>query len=398
MNYDFRENQPVVLVVCNALDDATRIQRRIESDSPAASKKVFDMCRALRTAGVRPYVLSLGRGASDGTNETFAARVCRVNGVTTIYAPFSHRKGLSEFLSLFGLLKPLRRLARHPQRAVIFYNRMPAYLPMLYETSRLGYLRLLDLEDGEVFVGHSFKKYLLRIIRAQFDRYCQNGALLACKALCSMTSIRPTIPYYGTALSKGSEPRSQSHDISCLMSGTLIPDTGAPLLVEAIQQLRIRQPVWANKLTIQVTGKGESLIDFEKLASEPGNPRVIIHGRTTNDRYQEILNSCNIGLSLKPVGGVQADTTFPSKVIEFAASRLLVLSTDISDVRHVFGDSARYLERNDPELLIERLAEIVCNREASVRSAQKGHREVINRCSPQQAGRALRQFIFGSNG
>ena len=389
-----RRYRPVVLVVCNALDDATRLERRINTDSPAASRKVFHMAKALSLAGVRTYVLSLGRGQAVGPGDTFMAKVCRVGGVPTIYAPFSQRRGLSELLSFFGLLRALRRLARYPQRSVIFYNRMPAYLPTLREAARLGYRCFLDLEDGEVVSGRSLKGWLARVVPEQFDRLCHDGALLACSALAEATSVRPVFCYYGTSVSDFNEPRLQSVTITCLMSGTLAPNTGAPLLIEAIKRLRANPLGWAAELIFEITGKGESLPEFERLESEPGLPRVRVHGRTTEVRYLEILYGCDVGLALKPVGGALADSTFPSKVVEFAASGLLVLSTDISDVRCLLGDGARYLGRNDPDLLIERLGEIARDREAAARCALQGRMAVETHCAPQRAGRELRDFLF----
>lgn len=390
--------RPLVLVVCNALDDATRLERRITTDSPAASRKVFLMAQALRLAGVRAVILSLGRGRVDGSGDNFVSKVCRVGGVPIIYAPFSHRRGVSELLSLFGLLKPLQKFSRYQNRAVIFYNRTPAYLPLLREASRLGYRSFLDLEDGEVLGGmgvSSFKERLAFWGIKYFEKYCQSGALIACSALQDMTSVRPVHCFYGTAVGGFDGPRWQTKNISFLMSGTLNPDTGAPLLVEAISILRLRRPKWISDVCFEVTGKGESLAEFERLANEPGLPIVRVHGRTTDARYREILASCDVGLSLKPIGGVQADTTFPSKVMEFAGSGLLVLSTDISDVRRLLGDGARYLERNDPELLIERLAAIAADRQAAARCARQGRQAAEHHCAPSRAGEDLRQFLFG---
>ena len=395
-NYLFRRDRPVVLVVCNALDDITRMERRIITDSPAASRKVFHMAQAIRLAGLRPVVLSLGRGRADGSGDSFAAKVCRVGGVPTIYAPFSHRRGLSELLSLFGLLNSLWRLARHSRRAVIFYNRIVAYLPLLFAASRLGYRSFLDLEDGEVIAGRSLKARLAKIVPAQFDRYCRDGALLACSALEELTTVRPVHCYYGTTVGNVDVPRWQSDRITCLMSGTLAPDTGALLLIEVIRLLRARQPDWAAGLWFEVTGKGESLAAFEQLATEPGLPRLRVHGRISDAHYLDILRACEIGLALKPVGGSLADTTFPSKIIEFAGSGLLVLSTDISDVRRLLGDGALYLEKNDPELLINRLAVIVSDREAAARCARLGRQAAERHCAPSRAGQDLRQFLFGN--
>ena len=388
------KSRPRVLVVCNAIDDDTRTQRRIETDSPAASRKVFEMCRAMRKVGVDAYVLSLGRGRADGSSDTYSSRVCRIGGVPVIYAAFSHRYIWSELLSLFGLLKPLKRLSQSPDRAVIFYNRMPAYLLLLLFAGYFGYRRFLDLEDGEISTGRGLKKHVASFVLSQFDKMCREGALLACRALADMTSIRPTLPYYGTAVTNVAKSRWQSEKITCLMSGTLSVDTGAPLLVETIRLLRIRDYKWADMVQFEVTGKGDYLNEFKALEIEPGWPKVHVHGRLTDVGYQDVLRCCEIGLALKPVGGGLSDTTFPSKVVEFAASGLLVVSTDISDVREIFGNNALYLERNDPELLIRRFQEVIYDRETAEHCASLGNLSIMNQCDPQSAGQDLKTFIF----
>lgn len=386
---------PLVVIVCNALDDTTRLERDITTDSPAASRKVFQMAKALKAAGIRPIVLSLGRGRANGSNKAFATKVCRVDRITTIYAPFSHKRFASELFSLFGLLKSFWRLSKHSRRAAIFYNRMPAYLLLLRASSCFGYRSFLDLEDGEVISDRSLRLRLARMVTAHFDKHCSGGALLACSALSTMTTVRPVHCYYGTSMGDVHLPRWKSDRITCLMSGSLEQNTGAHLLIEAIRLLRTSKASWSAELSFEVTGKGSSLMEFERLAAEPGFPQVRVHGRVSDLRYTEILRGCDVGLALKPVGGILANTTFPSKVIEFAGSGLLVLSTDISDVRRLFGDGALYLERNDPELLIKQLAEIIADRDAAERCAIQGRESVERHCSMQRAGEDLRCFLFG---
>ncbi|MEM7633297.1 MAG: glycosyl transferase group 1, partial [Pseudomonadota bacterium] len=88
----------------------------------------------------------------------------------------------------------------------------------------------------------------------------------------------------------------------------------------------------------------------------------------------------------------------PSKVTEMAAAGMLVLSTDISDVRKVLGDGARYLERDDAALLVERLAEIVTRRTAASESAASGTSSIADICAPQRAGKLLADFLFPEPG
>ena len=73
--------KPRVLIICNALDDGTREQRGITTDSPAASRKIFMLCHALRLAGVRPCIVSLGRGRAGGSKDFFPSVLHRVEGV-----------------------------------------------------------------------------------------------------------------------------------------------------------------------------------------------------------------------------------------------------------------------------------------------------------------------------
>lgn len=176
--------KPRMLIICNALDDVTRQQRGITTDSPAASRKIFMLCHALRLAGVRPCVVSLGRGRAGGSMAFFPNVIRRVQGVPVFYAPFSRIPFLSELISLLAPLGIIFRLRRQEPKAVVFYNRMTAYLPSLLASSIWRYRNVLDLEDGEVPAsGQKRAGVFARLVPGIFDRFCEKGALLACNAL-----------------------------------------------------------------------------------------------------------------------------------------------------------------------------------------------------------------------
>lgn len=388
--------KPRVLIVCNALDDATRLERGIATDSPAGSRKVFLLCQALRLAGARPWVVSLGRGQAGGSMAFFPSRVRRVEGIPVFYAPFSRIPFLSELISLLAPTSVVFRFRQQNSKAVVFYNRLAAYLPVLLLASALGYRNLLDLEDGEV-PANDLKRtgVIAQLLPWLYDRLCTGGALLACSALTKLTRVRPVLCYYGTAVGELVSTKWRGSSVSVLMGGTLSTDTGADLLIDTIRQLRRDAPPWAEQLRFEVTGKGPSLEALRALAAETGAPQILIHGRTTDIQYREVLGRCDVGLALKPNVGPLANTTFPSKVIEFSAAGLLVLTTDISDVRQIFGDGARYLTRDDPEVLADLLEGIVKNRVAAQECANHGMRKVRECCSPYLAGRTVANFIFG---
>lgn len=384
--------------ICNALDDATRLERNIWTDSPAASRKIFLLCRATSQVGVHSWVISLGRGRQDGSGRYFRSKVCRVNGVAVIYLPFLHTPILSELLSLVSIIPLLWRMRRiKGNKAALFYNRMPAYLLGLALARLLQFRTILDLEDGEI----SSKKWSSAWVKSRFlnfvfDSLCSGGALLACSALEGMTRLRPTLSCYGACEVSSFESDRNKLPVTVLLSGTVALNTGAQLLIDTIKILRQEAPPWAVNIKFEISGKGDCLPQFESLANDDIKPSVILHGRITDKEYQQVLARAKIGLALKPNSGVLAHTTFPSKVIEFASQGILIITTDISDVRKVLGDGAIYLTEDNPRQLIEKFQWIMENIAEANNLAALGERSVKTFCEPETVGRQLGRFLFGS--
>jgi glycosyltransferase involved in cell wall biosynthesis len=304
---------------------------------------------------------------------------------------------VSELVSLFAPIGLLCAVSAKGACNVVFYNRMHAYLPTLLASKLLGNRNFLDLEDGEVVSGAGgFKRILAQAVKRTFDRFCRYGALLACRALGDYTRIRPVQCYYGTASNADYALRFQAQSVSVLMGGTLSPDTGANLLIDAIGRMRSAEATWTSKLNLHVTGSGPSLPAFQALAKVPGHPVLTVHGRTTNAEYSAILRSCDVGLALKLNTGALADTTFPSKVIEYAAAGMLVLTTDISDVRQVLGDGALYLQQDNALQLVSLFERVVQDRIGSQSMAALGCERVRAQCSPASAGRLVSDFLAGA--
>jgi glycosyltransferase involved in cell wall biosynthesis len=180
------------------------------------------------------------------------------------------------------------------------------------------------------------------------------------------------------------------------MGGALLPETGADLLIDAISHLRASKTPWTQKIQFEVTGHGESLARFRALEVDQRFPIVRVHGRTTDEEYRKILAKCDIGLALKLNEGNLAHTTFPSKVVEFAAAGLLVLSTDISDVRKVLGDDGAVYLRKDDAVALNELFELLLKAPDRAKAiAQNGLMRAQEQCDPQRAGTTVARFLFG---
>lgn len=391
---------PRLLIFANAFDDKTRSERGVTTDSPAGSRKVFLMAQALRANGVQAWVISMGRGRAGGPVRFYPGHACRVNGVPVVYAPFLTFPVLSELLSLIAFIPTIFRFRNTNRKAALFYNRLAAHLLSLITSRALGYSTFLDLEDGEIEVAGfvPMRAQGRRVVANLYDKLCKDGALLACNALAAWTKIRPTICYYGTATGDGTPPRLTGTKVTVLMSGALVPGTGAELLVAAIQRMRSDGGAWSDHLEFVVTGFGASLNAFRQLAEEPTKPLVHVYGRTSDAEYRSVLSKCDVGLALKLPESVFAHTTFPSKVIEFSAAGLLVVTTDISDVRAVLGDDgAMYLMLGDPDQLIGLLKKIVESPTDAIRIAETGMVRVKRSCDPLAAGRLIAEFMFGAS-
>jgi glycosyltransferase involved in cell wall biosynthesis len=385
-----------IIFMCNALDDLTRSERGISTDSPAATRKIVLMCKALRLTGVRPIILSMGRGGSIAEWRSFSSVVRRVDGLPLLYIPFTSIPLLSQLISVFGLMYAICKLRPRGVRHLIFYNRTKAFLPSLLLSSIMDYKKILDIEDGEVRMsGRSFSFGISRMNTHVFDVLCDR-ALLACSALKQATTISSTLCYYGAIFNFHKKVKSDPKPLTVLMGGTLCNETGANLLINAIRNMVSSELPWLKNIRFEITGKGDAIDEFKKLAKALVHPEIVVHGRLTDSDYAEVLNRADVGLSLKLNNGPYANTTFPSKVIEYAAAGLLIVTTDISDVRSIFGEGALYLKHDDPLQLIQHLEFITARPNEAFTISELGQQAVQKVCSPKLVGRELQQFIFGA--
>ncbi|HMN79428.1 MAG TPA: glycosyltransferase [Burkholderiaceae bacterium] len=385
-----------LIVLCNAVDDVTRSLRRITTDSPAATVKVLGLARAIRTAGVRPVVLSLGRGRQDGSGQWHGWHVVRARGAAIAYAPFAHVPLLTYLLSLFAPALILVRLKRRSSGCtLVFYNRVPLYSITVLLARLMGMTVVLDLEDAPTHIGgRAIYDRVQRAVDRALDRLAQR-ALLACRDLGQSTRAVPTLVYYGSVPDAAEPDPAIGRPVVALLGGTLEKATGADLLVETVRRLREAGAPWTRELSIAVTGKGPGLELLQAAASDPRPPVIHCHGATSRQRYLEILAGASVGLSLKLSQGPYASTTFPSKVIELAHAGKLVITTDVSDVRSVLGDDgAVYLRGDSADELARALEQTVRDRSLAAQVAARGRMAVMEKCAEQSVGGRLNEFLF----
>lgn len=382
-----------IFFYCNALDDRERHARAIVSDSPAATRKIVGICLALRSVGVRCTMVSMGRGKADGSGRYHRPHAARLEGVPVVYGPMSHRRMLSPLLSLLWLAAMAWRLRRRRNAVHLFYNQLTAYLPALLCLRAAGCRTAVDIEDGPI--DHAtYRSAAGDAPPALFARLIDGGALLACTALATGTRIRPVLPYYGT-IDRIAPPRADGGpDVDVIYPGYLARETGSELLAAALQLLHARDAALAQRLRVHVTGTGPGLDRMRELAATLNGPVVEVHGRLDRREYDRLIAGCDAGLSLKLRASGLSESTFPSKTIEFAQHGLTLVATDISDVRLLFGDTAAYVERDDPAELADALEWLVRSCGSARDRAEAAQRMVAERLAPAAAGRKLERFLF----
>lgn len=392
------KEKPRLIYLCNAIDESTCRERGIGTDSPAATRKVIEVTTAMRAAGVRGIVLSLGRGRQNGTGRYFPARVKRVEGVPVVYAPFLDRPHLTHLLSMFALLPLLFRLRQRRVRPVLLaYNRLVHYWLAMELSRWLSFRAFLDLEDGAIDgEGSPFRQRLTRLMTARFDALCHNGAMLAASALAAQYKGHHTVCCYGVAdVDGGQRSFPAMEELLVHLGGTLQYTTGVQLFIDAVRCMRALPD--APRVRFVVTGSGELSEQLAALAAEEGLPAVEFLGKVSRETYRRIIGEAHVGLALKLRSGDLADTTFPSKVIEIASTGMLLVTTKISDVPLLFGDDgALYLDEETPAGLAALFERLASDRAALGRIAAQGQLSIREHCSSVRVGESLKNFFFGA--
>jgi glycosyltransferase involved in cell wall biosynthesis len=389
-----------IVYLCGALDEATRRARRIDAANLAATQKVFNFCRALRRAGHHASVLSLGRGRQNGSGEAHAARARRADGVAVIYARFVHTRWTTHLVSAFSAAALVWRLhKRGPARdriTLIAYNRLWHYVPALVLARVLGMRCFLDLEDGFVTAGRATAGRIADKCGARlFDLLCSRGALLANTALAAQTSLRHRTVWYGVLPAIAAHADWTRTPLGVMFGGTLHEERGCRLFMDAVKSLMQSHPALREQLRFHVTGHGPMQAELAAFARD-SDGWVTFSGLAERAAYLELLGRSHVGLMLNLSSHEMSRTTFPSKVLEYAAAGLLVVSTPVSDVPRFFGaGAAMLLTAESPAALAKILAAIAADPQRAAAIAAQGTLRAHENCAAALLAPRLASFLGG---
>ena len=391
-----KSRNPSVLYLCNALDEATSYHRQITTDSPAATNKVVGLAEVMRQIGLRCIVLSLGRGRQNGKGKWYPVSIRRCRSTTILYCGFLHLPILTHIISAISLVFIIVSIARrYPNLTLLSYNRSYHYVPALIMARFIHVRSCLDLEDGYIYEDGGRARYFKNeLTRRLFQWLCPHGAMVANTGLGLQLDRTPTTVCYGVAKKNTLMPLQdwQSRPLQVIFGGSLMEELGSKLIVDAINILRHEHPELVNQLHFVVTGKGPFAETFKVLATL-AKDWLSFKESIKRAEYLDVLANSHVGLSIRLSSFEMGATTFPSKVIEFADHGLLVLTTRISDVPLLFGDSALYLENETAPALAEMLASLPSRSYELSKVANLGREKVLNICSPEIVGINLYRLV-----
>jgi glycosyltransferase involved in cell wall biosynthesis len=381
--------------LCNAIDEECKLNRSITSDSPAASNKVFAISKAIKQAGLRCVILSLGRGRQNGRGGWHPATIRRREGVLVIYCGFLQLPLFTHIVSALSMTFLIMRLnVCNFNLIILAYNRSVHYMLALIYARICLIQSYLDLEDGYNIRGFGpFALHKNACIRWVYKCLCPSGAMVSCSGLSKQLEDSPKLVCYGVARNSNlANPNWESGPLKILFSGTLLEEVGSRLLIDAINILRNKHPNLVSQLNFVVTGKGPFAAEFSKLAKLA--PDWLSFGNLlSREVYLNTLRQTHIGLSLRLPNFEMSNTTFPSKIIEYAEHGLLIVSTKVGDVPELLGESAIYLEHENIAALVDLLASLPARRSELNNIALQGHRKILQSCNSLVIGEAIRNMV-----
>lgn len=380
-----------ILFITNTYDEFLAEKRGVYTDSPAANQKVQSIVNALNTRHIQTSILSIAAGRSkkkfvfDYSTHTPKA----------LYCAYLNLPMLRHLVSMISLcLNAITIMRAQKINKVLVYNTLPHYIPAILIIKLMFRIEIyIDIEDNH---QENFDKRASTLLKSLCNsillRLCSSGAI------CITSATYNNIHQRNKLLLRGIFENAQNEEItvresnpSFLFSGTLEKQTGAQILLDALTKLQNQETKKHKKITIHVTGFGSLTDKFKNFRTRTKSVEFYFHGRMGNEQYTNLLKNCDVGLSLKLPNGPYAQTTFPSKLFEYASYKLAIISTKLEDVECVFGQNILYA--NTADELINAFDKIMNNKilnklkSKSFNTAKK-HHDLI------QVGKRLEAFFY----
>lgn len=175
--------------------------------------------------------------------------------------------------------------------------------------------------------------------------------------------------------------------------GVMAVQDGVEYVIRAVDELVNRRSV--RDLIVYLIGDGDDQPRLRKLAADLLlDDYLVFTGRIPDEPALEILSTADVFLAPDPPNPLN-DLSTMTKVMEYMAMGKPIVSFDLKEARYSAGESALYVERNDPESFADGIVQILNEPVGSQRMGEFGVARVERELSWQkQSERLLDAYRF----
>ena len=354
-------------------------ERCLYKEVPAIRNKVLGVCKAINSADGSPVIVSTFptpisnfSNASDADNIPFYTLSSKNKG---IYRRFS------SMLRYF--LFTIKNVSK--KDVVLLYNFFPEYIPSAIY--------------APVFESKKFSERINKVSLFFTLSFVSKKVITVSNKLAISLKLKSRLVVYGISeqffkFSKHTDILI-GNDIRIIYGGAIYHETGLNLFIDAIRIINSKNI--NSKIQFIVTGFFKAGVFDEIIKETSSNDliEILLLQKLSAKDYGNLLNDCDIGLSLKLPSGDLADTTFPSKTIEICSTGLLLISTSISDISDIFSkDNAIILKSEDAEELADSILWAMNNKSDARKMARASQAMVREKFSAPAVGKKIMDFIY----
>ena len=311
--------------------------------------KVLGICGALKSPLISPVIVSGYIPWAKGHPLSWAIHI-RTGGIC--YAKllsFSHAAGKRATSACSFLVYAVRHVRRRDR--VILYNFFPEYFLAALFLWATGNPAVMDIEDAPRPDEQGLRGLTNRVCFRLLKPLCRRQCITVSKVISKRLGFIESLPIYGVASPEHeAQPRVPNYSgLRVLFGGAISRGTGLNLFIDAVRVLADQYPGLA--IHFLVTGRypADTLAELKRQTEDRSHLTISLLGDLPGQQYRALIESIDVGLCLKLPSHSLGQTTFPSKVIEFASAGVLVCSTRVGDVPLLFDStSALLLDSEDP--------------------------------------------------
>lgn len=343
-----------ILYISPLVNDELEQKLDIREYSPAGQAQQRTSIKSLLTAGYHVSVLSPLSSKTDEFGLIPSTDSPDAETSVVIHVPYSlNILPLCRTLLPTSLIKPLQEKFLLPLFTILFlrkllqednvdtilfynYNIITAF-PAFYARVFHGIPIILDYNDSRLDSPHLLDRLRDKFYFHTIDPWiagavCINSNMSENLKTNNITVIRGQ-PSIGI-LDESCDSHSQDGGLKIMYGGRLDCVRGVQKIIEAAPTILSEIP----EVEIWIAGYGPLYEDVGEKIEQIESSRIQFLGNLSNEEYKERLVLADIALNLQSPQASGNRYTFPTKVLDYMASKNVIISTRIADLEDNFGD------------------------------------------------------------